>query len=510
MANKQKARSSFRLGLRAKLALLSLAWVCIPLFVVWGAGVYENLAQRSTASDVSDIADKIDTAITAESLRAKDLAERAEWLTELEQEEQVMIRIIDNQGKVVLDTNPDKIRRYSGVKSWYHNTGDFFFGPGGPPDLLAFEATLLPEGDRPEVKSALAGVRASKSRTDDSHRMLIEYRALPIPNEGGVVYLTHMSRRSILALYDFRYQLLKLTLVLAIVAAILGIWLGRRFVSPVINIQRQIRAYVDQDQSPGEIAIEPLGIGRGDEIGDLCRDFRELTERLQNRVERTAELAADLAHDLKNPIATVSASSELLESSTQIDSERQQRIATAMSDAALHMNRSVEGMLQLAQLDQSLASSKHVPFDLSLTLRETLKGYESQSLTQEVKIDATIDKSLHVRGIHREVVVSIRNLIDNAMLFSASKVHVALSRDEEDIVLVVEDDGPGVSEGNREKLFGRFFTHRPDESPQGTGLGLAIAHTIAMAHGGALSLAETGSLSGATFVLRLPGHQGAN
>jgi len=508
MANRRARSSSFRLGLRGKLALISLAWVCIPLLVVWGAGVYEGLAQRSTARDVRDIAEVIDAAIVAESLTANELVGRASWLRELGEDEQVMIRVLDSQGTVLHDTNPGKLRRFSGVRRWYHSIGDFFFGPSGPPDLLAFETTLLPERDREEVKSALHGVLAATQRTDAKHRMVIDYRAIPIPNEGGAVYLTHMSRRSILALYDMRYQLLKLTLVLALVATLLGIWLGRRFVSPVINIQRQIRAYVDQE-SPAEFAPEQLSMDRKDEIGDLCRDFRALTERLQSQVQRTSELAADLAHDIKNPIATVSASSELLESSKQISSDRQQRIAVAMADAALHMNRSVEGMLRLAKLDQSLASSKYVPLDFSEALAETIEGYETLALAQGVKIDTSIEAGLNVRGMHDELIVLIRNLVDNAMLFSASQVHVGLKRENADVVLVVEDDGPGVSEGNREKLFRRFFTHRPDSAPLGTGLGLAISSTIATAHGGALSLATTGSLAGAAFILRIPAHLGA-
>ncbi len=208
MGNKSAATPSFRLGLRGKLALISLPWVCIPLLVVWGAGAYEDLSQRSTAREVSDIADKIEAAIASESLTASDLVGRAQWLRELGEEEQVMIRVIDQDGTVLHDTNPRKIRCWSGVRCWYHSTGDFFFGPSGPPDLLAFETTLPPERDRQEVKTALDGVPASRSRTDDKRRMLIDYRVLPIPNGGGAIYLTRMSRRGILALYDVRYQLL--------------------------------------------------------------------------------------------------------------------------------------------------------------------------------------------------------------------------------------------------------------------------------------------------------------
>lgn len=72
------------------------------------------------------------------------------------------------------------------------------------------------------------------------------------------------------------------------------------------------------------------------------------------------------------------------------------------------------------------------------------------------------------------------------------------------MLIEIEDDGPGVSEGNRDKIFGRFFTHRPRGAEPGSGLGLAIVHTIATAHGGDVELCDPGELGGARFVVTLP------
>jgi signal transduction histidine kinase len=80
-------------------------------------------------------------------------------------------------------------------------------------------------------------------------------------------------------------------------------------------------------------------------------------------------------------------------------------------------------------------------------------------------------------------------------------VHVAAIAG--DLVISILDDGPGVSPGNRDKIFTRFFSVRPPDKEPGSGLGLAIVHTVAQAHGGRVELAEGSALGGACFRLVL-------
>lgn len=493
---------SMRLGLRGRLLVISLFLVFFPLVVVWSVGVYEAIERRQTEGKVRDAGALLHSKISARQLAATQLPNQRSWLARFAREQRVMIRVLDASGRVLHHTSPRHGERLS-LRGWVRRASDFFFGPTGPPDLLAYEATLASEEQRPEVRAALAGRIGEKWRHPDDGSMDIYYRALPISQGGGALYLTRLSRRSIRALYDLRYQLLKLTLILAAAAAAMGLWVGWRLVRPLIRMQRNIRA---QMENPATLDPATLALGRNDEIGELSRDFQRLLTTLKEQLEHTSEVAADLAHDLKNPIATISASAELLDGESAPESSRRERLARAMGDAASHMQRSVDGMLALARLDQQLASTKREAIDLSALVDALEKAYAIDPASDGVRLRCEAGAGLELRGAAEQLQRMLRNMIDNGLVFARSEVLLSVTREGHgnEVVITVDDDGPGVTAGNRDKLFRRFFSARPEGKPPGTGLGLAIARAIARAHGGSVALAEESPLGGARFVIRLP------
>ncbi|PID38614.1 MAG: hypothetical protein CSB49_04650 [Proteobacteria bacterium] len=494
-------QSRLRVGLRFKLIVGSLLLVFIPLVVVWSAGLVEGISHDQAATQVRSAGVALAMRLREVDTNALALSTWHPRLAAFAKEHHVLLRVLDRRGALLFETGVDHAERWSTLqRGWFRRAGDFFFGPQGPPDLRAYEHALPSLSSRREIQSALAGKAAERWRRGASGRMDVFYRAVPL-KKGGAVYLARVSRRTIRALYDLRYQLLKLTLLLAGLAGLAGLLVGWRFVRPLLRLQRTIRAYL---QTPAELDPKRLNLRRGDEIGDLSRDLEALTRVLKRQLEQTSAVVGDLAHDLKNPIATILATSELLDSAKTIDPDRQRRLARAMRDASAHMTRSVEGLLELARLEERLASTIHDELDLRTLVEEILTSYSQDPASEHVRFHAELGAGTPLRGAPDELRRMIRNLFDNAIAFCESQVAVELSTTPEELVLSVSDDGPGISEGNRDKLFRRFFTHRPDDAPRGTGLGLAIARTIATAHGGELSLAHQGKLSGACFVVRLP------
>lgn len=517
--------SKLRFGLRAKLILLSLGLAFAPLIAIWPVGLIEDFLRREIAWEIDQCVDDlyeegarygfgvsrsnasgidIDADADTDADANADERDAETWLHRFAEEHHVMIRILDEQGQVVLRTSPRQAERWANVRDVWQGLDDIFYGPTGPPDLLAYEARQSSEGSRPEVVDALAGHRSAQWRYDSEARMFVYSAAAPLPR-GGAVYVTRISRRVIRSLYDMRYQLLKLTLFLAVAAVLFGLYVGRRMVAPLIKIERAIESYLAH---PQKAALQSLALKRNDEIGDLSRSFHELTSRLHRQVEETASVAGDLAHDLKSPIATVTATAELLESSTSLTPERQARLADALTNAARHMRLSVDGLLDLARLDERLTSTEHSPVDLTALIRRVVD--EAQATPQFEKFELSldiVDEGLTIVGVESQMELLIRNMLDNALAFCASSVHIALTERSDTLHLTICDDGPGVSEGNREKIFRRFFSSRPEGTPPGTGLGLSIVSTIARAHGGTVELLSTSDdrpLDGACFRVTFP------
>jgi signal transduction histidine kinase len=465
----------FRVGTRIVLACLAL--VCAPVVTAWLMGLYDRYAIADTESDLEAIEAGADVEALARA-------------------HAVYLRRFDASGGQLAASSPHwgdgRVSRIP-VWAWF---ADLFFGPEGPPDLLAFDAELGPVHARPEVRQMFQTGQPSiawHGPKDGSAFVLFRV----IPTDDGYLYAARISRRSVRALYDARFQLLKLTLALAVGALVMGAWLTFSVVGPLMKLQRRVRGNLAAGTA------EPIALTRRDEIGQLSRDFDRLTKRLVGQVEQSAHVAADFAHDLKNPIAAVQAASELLDGETLLDDERRQRIAKSVRLAGEHMRRSVDAMLALARLDEGLEKEPRAEVDLAGIVRAAAERFDADVHRDGVTLTVEAPVELVIFGNAERLRDLVDNLVDNAAEFARSNVQVRLTASNGGAEVVVADDGPGVPEGNRDKVFLRFFAARPPERPRGSGLGLAIVDAVARAHGGAVTLLDDHPLGGAAFRVHL-------
>jgi signal transduction histidine kinase len=277
----------------------------------------------------------------------------------------------------------------------------------------------------------------------------------------------------------------------------MGLWMGWHVVRPLSRMQHAIHRYLATGKSV------PLAMNRRDEIGELSRDFEQLANRLEHRLTETSRMTADLAHDLRGPLSTVTASAELLAGSA-LDDDRRRRIAEAIAEAARHMTGSVQSLLTVARLDQSLASEPRQPVELGRLAARVVEEHRRALVSQGKQFTVEHAAEPTVLGVDERLAQALRNLVDNAASFCRATVVVRVAERAGEATLEVMDDGPGVSPGNRDKIFRRFFSARPPEQAPGTGLGLTIVETVARAHGGRVELGEDCRLGGASFRLILP------
>jgi two-component system, OmpR family, sensor histidine kinase ChvG len=483
--------SSLQLRLRGKIRIAAILLIVSPLLVAWFMGLYEDWSRQRTQREVQSIS----TMLADQAPRAQGAD--GDWLDGFARDHRVFIRLLDRRGVEIHRTDPLYGDGRFSRMPWLESLADFFFGPQGAPDLLAYERVLPALDDRAEVRAAMAGTPGETWRKPDAARMFVFYRAIPRPGGDGVFYLSRLSRRSVSALYDLRYQLLKLTLVLVVVALIVSLWVTRHIVGPLGRIQDACRTYLTKGTSA------PIALPRRDEIGDLSRDLDELTRRLQDQATHTRQVTADLAHDLKSPLSTIHASADLLRDSERLDDDRRGRIADAIAQAAAHMSRSVQAMLTLARLDESLSTEHRRRVSIGELVSRVCRESRHDPRNVHVRLVVECPVEHAVFGIEERLAQALHNLVDNAVTFCRETVMVRVAAVAGELVISVLDDGPGVSPGNRDKIFTRFFSVRPPDKAPGSGLGLAIVHTVAQAHGGRVELAEGSDLGGACFVLVL-------
>ncbi|MFZ5476133.1 MAG: HAMP domain-containing sensor histidine kinase [Myxococcota bacterium] len=440
-------------SLRVRALLVTLSVCAAPLAGVW----LSDLGDRTSGYRMRLRVERAAAEVAEDPSRAAAVALARD----------VRVRVVDAVGRVVADHDHEAARGIAGASS------TFFFGPDGAPSLAAWDTR------QPALADRLAGARLPDSgcaETDD--RRLLVCHAAVATADGGVVYVQESSRRAIRALYDLRYQLSKLVLFMLPAGLLLGWWLGWRTVLPIERLQAQVRAR-RADASPA-----PVDAGRDDEIGDLARDLNALLGALEAKERANEAFAADLVHEVKNPVAAVRAVSEALEG--PVDAERARRLAKVLRDASQRLDRLASRFLDLARAEAGLVGEEREDVDLAALARGLDRG----------EVVATGD--CRVRCAPERIETVLRNLLDNAAHFAASRVVVRVTGEPDAVTVEVADDGPGIAPEDLPRVFDRFFTRRRQG---GTGLGLALCKAIVEAHGGRIDARNDG---GAVFRVRLP------
>ena len=248
------------------------------------------------------------------------------------------------------------------------------------------------------------------------------------------------------------------------------------------HVRRSIRARTEIPEMPGRL----------DEIGQLSAAFGDMTQALYRRIEASEKFAADVAHELKNPLTSVRSAAQTLKGAKS-ESVRQELIETIENDVS-RLDRLITDIAKSSRLDAELAMGDLTALDIGEMLASIIGVFNDihEDKDVEIKLDLkTIplgSSEYTVLGHQDRLAQVLNNLIDNAVSFSpaGTSVWVRAGRMGKEIIVRIEDEGPGIPPKNIEKIFNRFYTDRPDPDAFGmnSGLGLSISRDIIAAHKG--------------------------
>ena len=205
---------------------------------------------------------------------------------------------------------------------------------------------------------------------------------------------------------------------------------------------------------------------------------------------REAQFAADAAHELRTPLAKIAAIAQAAQPESGSDPALASITSTAIDASTL-----VGDMLTLLR-NEELSVRAREPVDLGSVLLRTARDYVPSAATRSIALDVQT-KSAIVDGEELRLRQLVGNLLDNALRYARTRVEAWIEIDGRWARLCVEDDGDGVPENLRERVFDRFF--KVHEDMGGSGLGLAICRWVARAHGGDVAMEDR-----SRFVARIP------
>ncbi|MEU9984917.1 HAMP domain-containing sensor histidine kinase [Streptomyces sp. NPDC050856] len=272
-------------------------------------------------------------------------------------------------------------------------------------------------------------------------------------------------------------------------------WLvTRRALKPVEGIRAEMAAITASEDLSRRVP-EPA---THDEVARLARTTNETLAALEASVERQRRFVADASHELRSPIASLRTQLEVGAAHPELLD-----LPGAVADT-VRLQQLAADLLLLARLDAGERPGR-ARVDLAVLVRDEV-GRRS---ADRVPVTVDAEDGAEVSGSRGQLGRALGNLLDNAQRHARGRVAVTVRtgrRPAGPVVLTVEDDGAGVPDGERERIFERFV--RLDDARSrdegGAGLGLAIARDVARRHGGSLTVRRAAS-GGALFELRLPG-----
>lgn len=359
-----------------------------------------------------------------------------------------------------------------------------------------------------EIAGAIGGdtIAGVRRQPDGSRVVSVSVPIQPVRAVVGVVMLESFDLDEIIA--SERRALFPFILMAALVSILSSLALTVFIARPIRRLAKAARRV---RRAKGRRVEMPSLAGRRDEIGELGEAMREMTSALYDRMDAIEQFAADVAHELKNPLTSIRSAAETLPKART--AEQRERLLAVIASDVRRMDRLITDIARASRLDAELSREDVGQVDLVQLMRDTVSAYEASRSDEPELVFTSRPDYAPVEGRAIPLGQVIRNLIDNAITFSpeGGSIRIVLSLSEAgEVVITVDDEGPGIPPDNLETIFKRFYTERPPGAEFGahSGLGLAIARQIISIHGGDIRAENRsdgkGGIAGARFTVTLP------
>ena len=380
--------------------------------------------------------------------------------------------------------------------------GRFYYRANGPDGEYITGDPDLPDSP-PEAQEDRVTYYDALFRNEPIRAVALRVPVRPGSGKGAI--LIQVAERSSLRADFARQIMLRMMLPQAILVllAALAVWFGVGIgLRALTSMRREIENRSHVDLSPINETGAPA------EVQPLLRAMNDLLSRLSAALAAQQRFIADAAHQLRTPVAALKMQAEL--AVRQVRDGEAAATLQHLHTAADHAARLVGQLLTLARAEPgSHRSVMREPVALMSLARDVTREWVPRALTRS--IDLGFDDASAAATISADPFLiheMLNNLIDNAIQYTPAggRVTVRIRLQEDRATLEVEDDGPGIPLGEREKVFERFY-RMPGGAPEGCGLGLAIVREIAQGHQATVAIQAGADGRGARMTVTFPSPQ---
>lgn len=372
----------------------------------------------------------------------------------------------------------------------------------------------LPEGSEGLARAALAG----ETVYSEDYGMFFGSPgitvATPIKLGSGEIIGAVVLNQTISSIRDSQTSVLLILLVSVGAAVVVGFivacLMARRFTKPLAHMKTAAAKISSDDYQTR------TGVSQDDEIGDLALTIDDLAGRLQQastererQEQQRKDFISNISHELRTPVTVIRGSLEALHDGVVSDPAKAQDYYRQMLAESTYLERMVNDLLDLAKLQNPEYSMEFEPVDLNQILADVIRSGERLAASKPLTIRYTTSTAAAVftfQGDYNRLRQMFLIVLDNAIKFSPpeSTVDVRLEGGASLYTVSIADEGPGMSDEEKQHIFDRFSAQKSEQNKSGTGLGLSIASEIARRHGIRIDV-ESSPGKGSTFRFRVPG-----
>ncbi len=325
------------------------------------------------------------------------------------------------------------------------------------------------------------------------------------PNSSSVRILApipHDSSRVLVMgpLYLFTWMPARLMVIASLIALLAITLCAYLLVRPLEQRLKRLEMAVRRLRA-GDLAARADVDGR-DEIGQLANVFNGMAEHIQRLIGSQREMVRAVSHELRTPVARIRFGVEML-ADTDLLADREQQL-TAIDADIEELNQLIDEILTYAKLEEGKPHLRITRFSLPALLDRVRT--ETNALRTSVHVEVESSSMDEVAGEERYIHRIVQNLVGNAIRYAENRVILSCGQSAHVNWLSVEDDGPGIPESQRERIFEPFA--RLDDSRTrasgGYGLGLSIVQKIVHWHEGHVEVTQSSVLGGACFTMTWP------
>lgn len=296
-------------------------------------------------------------------------------------------------------------------------------------------------------------------------------------------------------------------LIVLLLIAIAARWVIKIGMRPLENVEKTAEQIASGDLSARLPDAKP-----STEVGRLVNSLNAMLSRIEESFAARSEsegrlrrFVADASHELRTPLTAIRGFAELHRQGAVSGEGDTKELIARIERESMRMSALVEDLLTLARMDQG-PKMEIKPVNLSELVSDAVESAKAAGPGHPINVD--LGNEIYALGDTNRIHQVVANLLTNARVHTpvGTQITVKVSQDEKEALIAVSDNGPGLSDADREKIFERFYRVDPSRqrsSQEGSGLGLSIVDAVMRSHSGYVSV-DSKLGEGATFTLHFP------